>query len=99
MLFINSFLLDGDIQSYHRFISDFNYDWDLISHFQYLPADFIKRFKKKLNWKIISQYQILSSAQLIQFGLIEQLVDWKLISKYQNINKHHIIYWFSDVLS
>ena len=65
---------------------DFN--WDRISFYENeLSEDFIREFKDKVNWEILSFYQTLSEDFIRK---LKNKVNWRGISKHQELSEKFI---------
>ena len=64
--------------------------WDLVSKNEELikHSNFIEKYKNKLDWLYISQYQALSESFIEKY---KNKVDWEYISKFQTLSYSFII--------
>ena len=61
-------------------------NWDNLFMYQYLPVDFIRDYKDKLNWYLICRYnQMLTEEDLIEF---KDCLYWDVISKHQKLSEN-----------
>jgi hypothetical protein len=60
---------------------------DILTKERVLPEEFIEKYKYRLNWKLVCQYQKLSEEFIEKY---ESMMDWKLICQYQKLSRSFI---------
>ena len=70
---------------YQDILEKYNYNWDEISCYEFLPENFIEYYKDKLNWEYISSRQKLSEAFIEK---MQDYIDWTYFSSYHILNEN-----------